>query len=418
MKITRRKFLTATAVAPLIASARHDALASSLSLHRQRFFFTSQGKTGILNADGSGLRYLSFDVPNQATWQPTVFFPDGRVIMLSMEPRRDGPGKPFSEYYHKTPTHIWIHDLDSGSLTEIATKERLAPFITPQLLLANGRMLIQVVRDKVPQTFNINLDGSDPRPFTQPGEGMPYGLDLSPDGRRVAYHLAAPGGYELRTSDVDGANKTLVAKQDGHLYFAPRWSPDGEWLIFQDCQSRKHPGHDWADMVLSRPDGSDQRLLTEGQPLWFAATYGSPKTRGGGSNVPIWSRDGTILFSRGLPNSKPAWEYQADRVDVDHFNRDYKPDLAQGGTEICRMNPKTGVVQRITDSEPPVWDFRQVESSDGQHILFCRAKTGDAPALWMMDSKGKHQRILTQGVDDLGADHPRWIPKMKQEYTK
>jgi len=271
-------------------------------------------------------------------------------------------------------------------------------------------MLIQVIRAKVPQTFNINLDGSDPRPFTQPGEGMPYGLALSPDGRRVAYHLAAPGGYEIRTSDVDGARKALVAKRDGHLYFAPRWSPDGEWLIFQDCHSRKDPGHDWADLMLSRPDGSDQRLLTEGQSLWFAATYGSPKTRGSGSNVPIWSIDGTILFSRRLPNSKSAWEYRTDHADVDHFNRLYKPNLAQGGTEICRMDPNTGVVQRITNSEPPVWDFRQVESSDGQYILFCRAKTGGPSGLWLADSKGNQQQFLTHGIDNLGVDHPRWIP--------
>ena len=73
-----------------------------------RFFFTSQGKTGITGMDGSGLRYFDFQVPGQATWQPGPLFSDGqRVIFLSMEPRRDGPGKPFEEYYTQTPTHIW-----------------------------------------------------------------------------------------------------------------------------------------------------------------------------------------------------------------------------------------------------------------------------------------------------------------------
>ena len=101
------------------------------------FFFTSQGKTGLVNADGSGLRYFQFDKPGQATWQPAAIFPDGRrVLFLSMEPRRDGPGRPFSEYYTQTPTHIWIHDLETGSLEEICTKDRLAPFETPALLLS------------------------------------------------------------------------------------------------------------------------------------------------------------------------------------------------------------------------------------------------------------------------------------------
>ncbi len=415
MNPTRRKFLKTLATAPLLAASNSQILGvetSNSPQTKKRFFFTSQGKTAMMNADGSGLKYLSFDVPDQVTWQPGGFFPDGhRVIFLSMEPRRDGPGKPFGEYYHKTPTHLWIYDLDSGSLKEIATKERLAPFITPQAILKNGRMLIQVIRKKVPQTFNINLDGSDPKPFTQPGEGMPYGISLSPDGDRVAYHLAASSGYEIRTSDVDGRNKKLVFKKKGHLYFGPRWSPDGEWLIFQDCQSGKDPGHDWSDLILSRPDGSDQRKLTEGQPLWFAATYGSPGNRGSGSNIPIWSKDGTILFSQRLPGSKTAWEYQANRPDVDHFNRDFKPELARGGTEICRMDPNTGKVERITQSKPPVWDFRQVESSDAENILFCRAETSGTSGIWIADSDGKNQRLLTKGVDNLGADHPRWIPQ-------
>jgi TolB protein len=376
-----------------------------------RFFFTSQGKTAIMHADGSGLRYLAFDEPNQATWQPGAFFPDGhRHLVLSMEPRRDGPGKPFDEYYHKTPTHIWIHDLRDGSLTEIATEERMAPFYTPQLLLDNGRMLVQVIRDKVPQTLNINLNGSDPKAFTQPGEGMPYGLSLSPDGTRVAYHLASRNGYEIRTCDPEGGNRTLVMKQPDHLFFAPEWSPDGEWLIFQGCRFREDPGHDWSDLWLSRPDGSEQRTITTGQALWFAATYGPADNSGGGSNVPVWSKNGTILCSRRLHDSKVPWEFQAQRQDVDHFNRDFRPELALGGTEICRIDPSDGSVERITQSEPPVWDFRNSESPDGRHILFCRAETGGAPGIWIVDSDGQNPRRLTQGLDDRGADHPKWLP--------
>ncbi len=415
MKQSRRSFLKNSASAlSLLTLAGYSSMglkSAAAPQSGQRFFFTSRGKTGMMNADGTGLRYLNFDVPGQATWQPALIFPDGhRVIMLSMEPRRDGPGKSFHEYYHTTPTHIWIYDLDSGSLTEIATRDRLAPFYTPQLLLNDDRMLVQVVRDKVPQVFNINLDGSDPRPFTQPGEGMPYGMSLSPDGKRVAYHLATTGGYEIRTSDTDGKNISLVIKKEGHVYFGPQWSPDGAWLIFQDCIHKDYPGHDWSDLVLSRPDGSYHRFLTEGQPVWFAATYGYPGNRGSGSNVPIWSKDGTILFSRRLPHSRTPWEFQKDRVDVDHFNREFKPELARGGTEICRMDPHTGTVKHLTHSDPPVWDFRNAESSDGKHILFCRAKTGGTAGLWIMDSDGSNQRLLTMGVDDLGADHPRWIP--------
>src|SRR6185369_15775917 len=116
----------------------------------------SQGRTALINADGSGLRFLDFKVPDQATWQPGPFLSDGRrVIFLSMETRRDGPGRPFAEYYHKTPTHLWLYDLDRESLQEIATRESLAPFYTPSLFISDDRLLVQVVRDQGGQIYSM-----------------------------------------------------------------------------------------------------------------------------------------------------------------------------------------------------------------------------------------------------------------------
>lgn len=377
-----------------------------------RFFFTSQGKTAIVNLDGSGLRYFDFQVPGQATWQPGPSFADGRrVVFLSMEKRRDGPGRPFEEYYTQTPTHLWVHDLTSGTLAEICAKDRLAPFVTPALLLSDDRLLVQVVRGKVGQIYSVQLDGTDPREFTRAGEGLPYGLSLSPDGQRVAFHLASPQGYQVWTSDIDGLNRVRVAAEAKHLYFGTAWSPDGKWVLYVDCLNQTDPGHDWADVCIGRADGSEHRVLTSGQAMWFAATYGDPLSRGGGSNVPAWTADGAILFPRRSSGAKVAWEFQPQRRDVDHFNRDYKPELARGGTEICRLDPRDGSMTALTHSDPPVWDFRASESPDGKHVVFCRAATGGAPAIWVMDSDGKNPRQVTLGLDERGADHPRWLPK-------
>jgi TolB protein len=363
-----------------------------------------------MNADGTGLRYLKFDVPLQVTWQPAGFFSDGRrVLFLSMEERRDGPRRPFSEYYTQTPTHIWAYDLDSGALEELATRDRMAVFCTPQLLLNDHRMLVQVVRNKVGQIFSMNLDGTDAREFTRAEDGFPYGLSLSPEGQRVAYHLSAGSGYQIWTSNLEGGDRVRVASQSGHIYFGPMWSPDGDWLAYEDCEPARDSGHDWSDICISRPDGREQRSLTEGQSMWFAATYGDPKNRGGGSNIVAWTRDGAILFPRRIPGSKVAWEFQPQRPDTDHFNRDFKPELARGGTEIWRLDPRDGSLTRLTPAEPPVWDFRVSESPDGRQIVFCRATIGESPAIWIMDADGGNARELTKGFNDRGADHPRWL---------
>ncbi len=233
-RLRRREFLALAVVLPTLVNffdTRVAAADDAESTARARLLFTSQGKTGIVDADGGKLRYFDFQVPGQATWQPGPVFPDGkRVVFLSMEPRkRDGPGWPFDEFYTQTPTHLWIHDLESGALDEICDKDRLAPFVTPALLLGSDRILVQVVRKKIGQIYSVRLDGSDAREFTRAGEGLPYGLSISPDGRRVAYHLASPQGYQIWTSDVDGSNRTRIAAQPDHLYFGTNWSPG--WTV-------------------------------------------------------------------------------------------------------------------------------------------------------------------------------------------
>jgi Tol biopolymer transport system component len=252
-QMRRREFIGTMAAGVLCSSCAH------MEKHAAgpRLFFTSAGKTCLINGDGSNLEILEFDIPNQATWQPGPFFSDGRrVIFLSMEPRRDGPGRPFEEYYTQTPTHLWIYDLDSKSLQEIATRNRMAVFYTPQVLLNDERLLVQVVRNKVGQVFSMNLDGSDPREFTRAGEGLPYGFSVHPEGKRVAFHLAGPSGYQIWTSDSEGGDRKLIAGHPDHLYFGPTWSPDGTWLMFQDCLFKSDPAHEASDICVARPNGS------------------------------------------------------------------------------------------------------------------------------------------------------------------
>ena len=407
-QLPRRTFLSLMAAAPLGCVLQRETPLASHAL--PRLFFVTGGKTVMMRVDGSDRRPLQVEAPHQVTWQPSDIFPDGkRVILLSMEARRDGPGRPFSEYYTQTPTHLWIHDLDSGALEEIAYRDRLAVFYTPQLLLPEGRILVQVVKNQVGQVYSMNLDGSDAREFTRAGEGLPYGFSLSPSGKRVAFHLAGSKGYEIWTSDTEGGQRTRVAGDSDHLYFAPQWSPDGAWLAFADCLYRQDPGHDGCDVRICRPDGREARNLTEGQAMWFAATYGNATQRGGGSNVVHWTPDGALLFSRRTPGARVAWEYQVQRPDTDHFNRDFKPDQARGGTQVCRLDPRNGSQTLLTPEIEGQWDFRGCASPEGDWILFCRAHTRDVPSLWSLNTRtGKASEIAANPAGG-GVDHPRWI---------
>jgi TolB protein len=181
-------------------------------------------------------------------------------------------------------------------------------------------------------------------------------------------------------------------------------------LLYQRCAYRQYPGHDRSDLCLSRADGSEHRLLTTGQSHWFAAAYGTPERHGSGSNCPVWSPDGRrIACALLLPGSRTAWPWQADRPDTDHFNRDYHPELARGGTQVCLIDPPAGRITPITHDEPPTWNFRLAWAPDGSRLATVRADVGCTSELWVMDADGGNRRFLTRGVNGTGVDHPRWV---------
>jgi TolB protein len=376
----------------------------------RRLLCVSDGKTLLVNADGSGQRALDLQAPGQATWQAAGILPGGRALMLSLAPAKFGPDRPYDRFYWQTRTRIWSYDPTADRLTELATQNRLADFYTPQALLPEDRVLMQVAREAGVQVYSMKLDGSDAREFTKLGEGVPYGFSVSPDASRVAFHLAGEGGYRIFTSRPDGSDRKLVAGDAGHLYFGPSWSPDGRSLVYEDCIPAQEPGHDWCDARLSAADGSgSHRSLTQGRSLWFGATYGSPKRRGGGSNLLAWLSESEIVAPRRMPASRVAWVFQPNRPDTDHFNRDYLRDQAYGGTHICRIDAESGKWSAVTPAKLDRWDFRATPSPDRSMIAFCRAGTGEMPELWVMTAQGHSARRISTGIDGAGCDHPRWL---------
>ncbi|MCB9767355.1 MAG: PD40 domain-containing protein [Candidatus Omnitrophica bacterium] len=415
--ITRRTFTRNLALAGLSTSLLfHRTWADKPSQKGRRLLFRSRGEVpekgtlGIVNADGSGLRPLKLEVPDQVSWGVGPTFADGnRVILMSVEGTKTWEGTVLSR--------TWIYRLDTDTIEEIARSDPEAPYMPPIALLpGEERMLVGPVIDGEQRVWSMNLDGSDPREITHEGEGFSYGVSLSPDATRVAFHATGVRSYEIVVCNLDGSDRKIVASDPAHLYFGPVWSPDGEWLLYLDCHHVTDPGHDWADLCIGRPDGSEHRKVTEGQRHWFGTSYGGPKTRGSGSNMPRWSPNRNVCtYTRALPDSRTAWDYQTDRPDTDHFNREYDAERARGGTEILLLDPFTGETETLTHRDPDakgrdcVWDFRTAWSPDGHRIAFCRSRTGEPSELWVMDTDGGNAKALAQGFEGLGVDHPVWI---------
>ena len=366
------------------------------------------GADAAATTAGTTVWYPALDVPGMSSWGWGPVFEDRRrMILSSYEPGKAWEGN--------VRVHLWIYDLEEDRLLEeIALRNRPAPFMgCIHILPGEDRLVMNPIIDGKQRIWTMDLDGSDPQEITGAVDGFVYCVQISPDGRRFAYHatmLAGRDSYCIFVSDLDGGNRVEVAAGTDHLYFGPMWSPDGEWLIYQDCHYPEDPGHDWADLCLGSPDGTAHRKVTTGQRQWFATSYGNPESRGGGSNIAQWTPDGRhVTYTRAEPGSRTAWPYQAQRPDTDHFNRDYYPEKARGGTAICLLDPFTGEETEFIPYESRVWNFRSAWTPDGALFAYCRAEVGSPSAIWLVDADGGNERMLTDGYEHLGADHPVWV---------
>jgi TolB protein len=244
-------------------------------------------------------------------------------------------------------------------------------------------------------------------------KGYGYCVTISPDGVHAAYHITGIPGhnpYEIYVIDLESGEEVMLASDPDYLNFGPEWSPDGEWVLYQRCAFREDPGHERSDLRITRRDASEHRMLTTGQTHWFATSYGSPETRGGGSNMPKWSPDGrTVTYTRLLPGSRTAWQYRVGLPDRNHFNRDYRPDEARGGTEICTIDPETREVKVLTHDDPPIWNWRAEWSSDSNRMLLSRAAVGHPSEVWVMDVRDGGMQFITRGYRSMGADFARFV---------
>ncbi len=301
-------------------------------------------------------RWLEFDVPGQVRWSLGPSFEAGqRLILTSYEDVTVA-----NVVSGNVTVHNWIYDLATGELEEILAQERLAPFQYCSAILPSGRIAVNAMPDGEERIFTADLDGRNAQALTAAGEGFCYGVRLSPDGERLAFHVTGgkfekdacqgrfrPGPYCINTLRTDGTQRVLVAGQPEHLYFGPDWSPDGEWLVFLDCHCDQDPAHFWADLCIGRADGSGQRVVTAGQSHWFGTAFGTRERRGGGSNLARWTPDGKyVTYTRVAPGSHPDCEYHPELPD--HCENVYRPELARGGSQICLLDPFSGEVIEVT----------------------------------------------------------------------
>lgn len=143
----------------------------------------------------------------------------------------------------------------------------------------------------------------------------------SPDGSRIVFHSERSGSAEVWVVGSDGSNPMQITSFGGPDVGLPRWSPDGNWIIFSAALAGRDP------YIVSAKGGVPRRLFTHpstDEPFgfsrdgkWIYVTskrsgnveiyrlpFGGgeliPVTTSGGRNMAV-SPDGKSLYFRKPP---------------------------------------------------------------------------------------------------------------------
>ncbi|MDD7911918.1 Tol-Pal system beta propeller repeat protein TolB [Pseudovibrio exalbescens] len=134
---------------------------------------------------------------------------------------------------------------------------------------------------------------------------------FSPDGRQIVFESDRGGSQQLYVMGSNGQNAQRISFGPGN-YSTPVWSPRGDLIAF----TKVHQGRFMIGVM--RPDGSGERILTEGYhnegPAWSpngrVLTF-FRDTRGGQGGPQVWTVDLTGYNEQVVqtPNfaSDPAW---------------------------------------------------------------------------------------------------------------
>ena len=217
---------------------------------------------------------------------------------------------------------------------------------------------------------------------------------VSPDGRRVVYNLAAvspetkKGSSHIWLCDIDGANKRRLTFS-GERNRGARWSPDGTHIAFV---SDRVPTNGIFQIAV---DGGEAReVMRQNQSIGDLA----------------WSPDGArIVFTSSFDPENPEGEKPKDgvapavrvtsRLDYKQDNRGY---LGDARTQVYAVDVTTGEKRSLSaefvDHAFPVW------SPDGQTVAASRsAANGWRSQLELIPLNGGESTLIGPERGNVGT---------------
>ena len=206
---------------------------------------SSGGRIFTINADGSGLTYLTNGL--DPDWSP-----DGSSIVFTSEREESGGTVCFSlpkENHWK----LSVLDLATGHIMDPASDPfSFAPSWSPD----STRLVYDGVRGLRPAD---PIEGHDQEAAFIDYDHRDFYPVWSPTSDRIAFMFRQHDHWEIHAVNADGTGRTRLTEsplfEPPQNSVAPEWSSDGEWIAFLTDRCGQ-----WEVWVM-QPDGSEQQPL-------------------------------------------------------------------------------------------------------------------------------------------------------------
>lgn len=191
---------------------------------------------------------------------------------------------------------------------------------------------------------------------------------ISPDGSEIAFVSDRGGISNIWVMDSNGENLRQVSQEKANLIHAPKWSPDGNYLVAMKgiMSSRSIPA---GEIWMYHKSGGDGLKIK-----------GRVNGKADQQNIadPVFSHDGKYLYY--TQNTVPGAQFE------------YNRDPLKGIFAITRYDRETGEETRFISGTGGA--IVPTPSPDGKHIAFIR-RVKDKTGLFLKDLTTGEEQPLT-----------------------
>jgi eukaryotic-like serine/threonine-protein kinase len=326
--------------------------------------------------------------PETALYQNPAFSPDGNYIYYSKA--SDAAGN---------VNNLYRIPVLGGEAVQVVRDIDVGPTFSPE----GQRMGYLRANDPVVGKYLIlsaNMDGSDERVLYTAPTPFPSSIAWSPDGRLIAYILAAGQDSQgtVRTIDLASGKNQALATLTDKFASSIAWMPDGRGLML--VYTDRSTGFRRAQIgFLSFPEAQFHALTND------THGYQTLSISGDGKSIAAMQRQGTdsiVLLpasGQGNPTAVPSIPGGVEIRDI-LWDKDGNL-LIIGPHEILRTS-LDGNHQTTLVTDPNAMILHAAGCPNGGPIMVdWYGREGRATTdIWRVDADGSHPKQISHGADD------------------